>query len=127
MDVSSICWTVSPMADHDPLCPQHGMTRRFISEFDTPCDCALIARVRADERDRLRAKVLNLPHGHDRHGSVCALTYFGPEYPECTCWKAGVLALFDEPPALPGSVTATTVSTDVRAARSIYDGTRWGR
>ena len=45
------------MSDHDPLCGKSD----FEQAYYLRCDCALIAKVRADERAKARALVAGLP------------------------------------------------------------------
>lgn len=74
--------------EHDLLCPMAGQTSRDIYLFGIPCECDLIARVRADERrkasEEIAAYVAVLAH-LGRHealyscpGAGCYFTAGGP-------------------------------------------------
>lgn len=63
-------------ADHDPLCV-HSLPVVSPMDFhlENPCDCDLIARVRADERQRARQRVealASMYHPHDEPPMVYA-------------------------------------------------------
>jgi len=56
---------VSPMADHDPLCPKHGLhpADEAMMAIVVECQCDLIARVRADEREKVLTEGASIARG----------------------------------------------------------------
>lgn len=61
--------------DHDPLCPMAGQTSRDIYVFGIPCECDLIARVRAEERRKVAEEIAQaIEAEHVDSGMFCCFS-----------------------------------------------------